>query len=85
MGDPVVNLCICLLIILGGLGFAVMRDVMEKRNFRQLKLHSKMVLVSTVVLIAGGTAVIGLLERDNPGTLGSLTGSEAFWASSCSR
>ena len=81
VGDPVVNLCICLLIILGGLGFAVMRDVMEKRNFRQLKLHSKMVLVSTVVLIAGGTAVIGLLERDNPGTLGSLTGSEAFWAS----
>lgn len=29
VGDPVVNLCICLLIILGGLGFAVMRDVME--------------------------------------------------------
>ena len=47
VGDPVVNLSICLCIILGGLGFAVMRDVLKKRNFRQLKLHSKLVLTST--------------------------------------
>ena len=29
VGDPVVNLSICFLIILGGLGFAVMRDVVK--------------------------------------------------------
>lgn len=81
VGDPVVNLSICLLIILGGLGFAVIRDVMAHRDFRHLKLHSKIVLTSTAVLIIGGTAVIALLERGNPGTLGSLSASDAFWAS----
>ena len=81
VGDPVVNLSICLCIILGGLGFAVMRDVLKKRNFRQLKLHSKLVLAATAALILVGTAVIAFLEWDNPGTLGSLSGSDAFWAS----
>lgn len=81
VGDPVVNLSICLCIILGGLGFAVMRDVLKKRNFRQLKLHSKMVLTSTAALIVVGTVVIAFLEGHNPGTLGSLSGSDAFWAS----
>ncbi len=81
VGDPVVNLAICLCIILGGLGFAVMRDVLKKRNFRQLKLHSKLVLTSTAALIVVGTVVIAFLEGHNPGTLGSLSGSDAFWAS----
>lgn len=81
VGDPVVNLSICLCIILGGLGFAVMRDVLKKRNFRQLKLHSKLVLTSTAALIVVGTAVIAFLEWHNPGTLGKLSGSDAFWAS----
>lgn len=81
VGDPVVNLSICLCIILGGLGFAVMRDVLKKRNFRQLKLHSKLVLTTTAALIVAGTAVIAFLEWYNPGTLGSLSGSDAFWAS----
>jgi trk system potassium uptake protein len=81
VGDPVVNLSICLCIILGGLGFAVMRDVLKKRNFRQLKLHSKLVLTVTATLIVVGTAVIAFLEWHNPGTLGSLSGSDALWAS----
>ena len=49
-----VNLSIGLLIILGGLGFAVMRDVLQKRCFRRLKLHSKMVLTVTGLLIGIG-------------------------------
>ncbi len=81
VGDPVVNLSICLCIILGGLGFAVMRDVLKKRNFRQLKLHSKLVLTVTATLIVVGTAVIAFLEWHNPGTLGSLSSSDALWAS----
>lgn len=81
VGDPVVNISICLCIILGGLGFAVMRDVLKKRNFRQLKLHSKLVLTVTATLIVVGTAVIAFLEWHNPGTLGSLSGSDALWAS----
>lgn len=81
VGDPVVNLSICLCIILGGLGFAVMRDVLKKKQFHTLKLHSKLVLTATTALIVVGTVVIALLEWHNPGTLGNLSGSDAFWAS----
>ncbi|WP_288311701.1 TrkH family potassium uptake protein [uncultured Acidaminococcus sp.] len=81
VGDPVVNLSIGLLIILGGLGFAVMRDVLQKRCFRQLKLHSKMVLTVTGLLIGIGMIGFALLESRNPATLGSLSTGDAFWAS----
>ncbi|WP_279126364.1 TrkH family potassium uptake protein [Acidaminococcus fermentans] len=81
VGDPVVNLSIGLLIILGGLGFAVMRDVLQKRCFRRLKLHSKMVLTVTGLLIGIGMIGFALLEGRNPDTLGSLSTGDAFWAS----
>ena len=81
VGDPVVNLSIGLLIILGGLGFAVMRDVLQKRNFQRLKLHSKMVLTVTGLLIGIGMIGFALLESRNPATLGSLSTGDAFWAS----
>lgn len=81
VGDPVVNLSIGLLIILGGLGFAVMRDVLQKRCFRRLKLHSKMVLTVTGLLIGIGMIGFALLESRNPATLGSLSTGDAFWAS----
>lgn len=81
VGDPVVNLSIGLLIILGGLGFAVMRDVLQKRCFQRLKLHSKMVLTVTGLLIGIGMIGFALLEGRNPATLGSLSTGDAFWAS----
>lgn len=81
VGDPVVNLSIGLLIILGGLGFAVMRDVLQKRCFQRLKLHSKMVLTVTGLLIGIGMIGFALLESRNPATLGSLSTGDAFWAS----
>lgn len=81
VGDPVVNLSIGLLIILGGMGFAVMRDVLQKRCFRRLKLHSKMVLTVTGLLIGIGMIGFALLEGRNPATLGSLSTGDAFWAS----
>ena len=81
VGDPVVNLSIGLLIILGGLGFAVMGDVLQKRNFQRLKLHSKMVLTVTGLLIGIGMIGFALLESRNPATLGSLSIGDAFWAS----
>ena len=48
----VVNITIMLLIILGGLGFTVIFDVVAKRSFRKLNLHSKIVITLSFVLIA---------------------------------
>ncbi|MBP2655503.1 MAG: potassium uptake protein, TrkH family [Firmicutes bacterium] len=71
--DITVNAVISILIILGGVGFTVIADVLEKRSLSKLSLHSKVVLVMSGFLIIFGMAVICLLEWDNPGTLGELS------------
>ena len=76
-----VNFIITSLIILGSLGFTVMEDVINKRNFSGLRLHSKIVLLTTLVLIVVGTGAIWAMESGNADTLGSLTTSQQVLAS----
>ena len=65
MHDPLVLYTIMGLIVLGGLGFLVWDDIISKKfKFRKFALHTKIVLISTVVLIAGGTALYMLFERN---------------------
>jgi trk system potassium uptake protein TrkH len=73
VNDLTVNLVISTLIILGGIGFAVMADVWENRRFRDYSLHTKIVLTVSAFLIIFGTVVIFAFEQDNPATLGSLS------------
>ena len=70
--DPVVNITICLLIIIGGLGFAVLQDIKHNRSFRKLRLHSKLVITFTAILLFGGTLIVLLVEWSNPATLGPM-------------
>ncbi|MFW1531398.1 potassium transporter TrkG, partial [Vibrio parahaemolyticus] len=49
VGDPVVNLVITTLFITGGIGFTVIYDLVRKRRFKSLALHSKLMLVGTFV------------------------------------
>lgn len=72
VSDPLVSLTICGLIILGGLGFVVIMDVLRKRKFKKLALHSKITIMGTSVLLAVSTAVFFILEYANPATLGGL-------------
>lgn len=72
-GDIVVNLTICFLIIFGGLGFSVYIDMSKNKKFRRFSLHTKLVLVITLILIVVSTILIYLIEWDNPGTLYSLS------------
>jgi trk system potassium uptake protein TrkH len=71
--DIAVNLVISILIIMGGIGFSVMADIWENRRFRDLSLHTKLVLTVSVFLIILGALVIFAFEHDNPATLGSLS------------
>lgn len=68
--DPVVNFTIMGLIILGGLGFVVLREIAEKHSISSL--HSRVVVRTTLFLIVVGTVLILLLEWDNPATLAEL-------------
>ncbi|SEK75808.1 trk system potassium uptake protein TrkH [Roseovarius nanhaiticus] len=80
--DPIINLVIPALFILGGLGFIVLADLYEVRQWRRLTLHSKLMIVGTVALIGFSWPMFAALEWTNPGTLGGLpdTGSR-IWAS----
>lgn len=82
-----INLIISGLIIAGGLGFVVWIDLRMawkkyKQNFKvfklqrflySLSLHTKIVLISTLILILVGTIGVFILEFDNSQTLGSLS------------
>lgn len=71
--DILVNLVISSLIILGGIGFTVMVDLYQKRSFKAFSLHTKVVLLTTGLLILFGTIVVFILEFTNAKTLGGLS------------
>ena len=48
------------LIIFGGIGYIVLGDVIKKRNWKLLQLHTKIVLITTGILIFGGAILIKL-------------------------
>lgn len=66
VGDPLVSITVCALIIIGGIGFLVWDDI--RRNGIHLKrysLHSKIVLVTTCILVVGGWIAFFLFEQDH--------------------
>lgn len=82
--SPLINITTMLLIILSGIGFTVWYDIIDngKRIYRRevpghwwftrLRLHSKIAVLTTLVLIVAGTAAVFLMEYDNPETLGNM-------------
>ena len=71
-GDPLVLGTIMALIVIGGLGFFVWEDVIQKRFWKKLTLYSKMVLGITACLIVFGAVYFACAEWENPDTLGSM-------------
>ena len=76
--NPIINIVTCLLIILSGIGYIVWWDVMglagkKRRSFRNLSLHSKIAITTTLCLILGGGILIFLFEYNNPLTIGNLS------------
>lgn len=69
--DPVVNLVIASLIVLGGIGFPVMLDVYSGCSWKKpidwegLHIHSKVTLIGTIVLLLAGFILLLAIEWDN--------------------
>lgn len=75
--DPFLNGVFMVLIIVGGLGFFVWFDVIEHRHhFAKYRLHTKLVLVTSGVLILLGAVQIFLLEHGGEAMAGCSTGEE---------
>lgn len=61
--NVLLNLTTCGLIFFGGIGFLVIMDVLKRRSFKKLSLHSKVVLTTSGVLIVLGTLLLKLTEN----------------------
>ena len=79
-GDPVVNGVVMLLIIVGGLGFLTWQDIAaHRRRFKEYRLQSKLILVTTAALLLSGSFFFLLYEFQLP-QWKSLTFSEKVLA-----
>jgi len=91
--NPIINITTILLIIVSGLGFTVWKDLIymgkaiyrkeipRKNWFSKLHLHSKLVLVTTAILIGVGALLFFVLEFHNPKTMGNFNIWDKFMAS----
>jgi len=75
-GNVVLNFTIMALIVTGGIGFLVLREVRDifLGRGKRLSLHSKIVLWTSGILIFGGAAVIAVMEHN--GALSGLSAPE---------
>ena len=73
------NLVTCALIILGGLGFFVMRELLQHKRGQRFSLHTRVVLMLTICFLLGGTLILKLTEGSGITWLG------AFFASVTAR
>lgn len=71
--DPVVCITIMTLIVVGGLGFFVWEEVVRVHSWKKFSVYTKLVLVTTAVLLVGGAAAFCVLEWNNPATIGTMT------------
>lgn len=70
--DPVINIVIPALFIVGGIGYVVLHDIFTQKSWRAWSLHTKIMLLGTAVLIPWSVGMFALLEWNNPGTLGQF-------------
>ena len=80
--NPIINAVTSLLIIFSGIGYIVWWDVLQtvkksagkpRKFFKHLSLHSKIAIVTTLILIFGGGLLIFLFEYRNPATIGEMS------------
>ncbi|MEK4520770.1 TrkH family potassium uptake protein [Psychrobacillus sp. FSL W7-1457] len=70
--DPLVILIITSLIIIGGIGFVVVIDISRKNKFRAWSLHTKLMVVGTLIINAIATLILLILEFNNNDTIGKM-------------
>lgn len=80
-GDIVVNFVVMSLIVLGGIGFAVMVELYDNKGIKKFTLQTKMVLMITILLIIIGFFCFLFLEYNNKATIGNLPFGQKLLAS----
>lgn len=71
--DWFLAIAISLAVIMGGIGFPVLRSIAVHRlNWRRWSLHAKLMVSTTAALLVLGTVLFLVFEWGNPATLGAL-------------
>ena len=73
VADPVINLTITGLFIVGGLGFSVWIDLKRNKRWSKLTVYSRMMITGTILINAVAVIAIYLIEYNNPNTLAPLS------------
>ena len=84
-----VNIVICSLIVLGGIGFAALNNIhlyikkkiKRDKNKIRLNLTTKMAVLMSAILIAAGILVTFVIEANNPATLQNFSMHDKILAS----
>jgi len=76
------NINTCLLIMIGGTGFIVIYDIFEKKSYKKLSIHSKIVITMNLILWICGTIFIKLSQYNHEN---KFTWLESFFLSVSSR
>ncbi len=71
--DPVVILTLGSLVAVGGLGFFVWEEVVRLHSWKKFSVYTKLVLLTSAVLIVFGAVCFCTLEWNNPATLGEMS------------
>lgn len=84
--SPLIMITVAILIIIGGLGFSVWFELINRFRhmvtqkpysprlaFKDLSTHTRLVLSVTSILLFGGTLLNWLVERQNPQTIADLS------------
>ena len=71
-GDPITIAILSSGVILGGIGFPILAEVLRKRRWSALSPYVRMIVWGALFLNLAGFAGIWLLEGGNPRTLGAL-------------
>ena len=74
--DPCVCITLCLLIVLGGLGFIVWDEVIRINKVSKWSVYTRLVLLTSLILTFAQFLLICLTEWNNNATLGSMPFSE---------
>lgn len=68
----VIIFVISLLIFIGSIGFPVILEILRNKDNKRLSIHSKLSLITTLILIVTGALLILLFEYNNELTLGKM-------------
>ena len=72
--DTISLVTICLLIILGGLGYFVLIEIYENRKFsKRFTIHTRIMIYGTIILIVSAMVLFLSIEWNNPKTFGELS------------